>query len=59
MYIYYKERKKGLRINANEKSPNGKYTCQDSNLPHRFAKQTETTCTIHHAIAPSSKKMAQ
>ena len=31
-----------------EKSPKGKCTCRDSNLRHRFAKQTEIMRTIHH-----------
>ena len=39
-----------------EKSQKGKCTCRDSNLRHRFALQTKITRTIHHAIAPSSKK---
>ena len=49
IYIY-------IYIYNDEKSTKGKSTRRDSNLRHRFAWQIEITHTIHHAVAPSSKK---
>ena len=55
-WMMIKERKKGARINSMKKSPRGKCTCRDLNLQHWFAWPIEIMRTIHHTIAPSSKK---
>ena len=58
IYIYTEGRRDSEYIEVN-KSQKGKITRRDSNLRHRFAWQIEITRTNHHAIAPTSKKMAQ
>ena len=56
IYIYILKEEGSQNKLKTKKSQKGKSTRQGSNLWHRFFWQMEITHTIHHAIAPFSKK---